>query len=156
MTDDAGAEPIRRSFRDPAGHLVAAGGRIFRIVNEAGVASVEAVLNSPALRPFVKDGRIIGTRPVPPASLESLPQIAGTGAALILEHDRVAFPSYPYEWPPDMLHAAAGLTLDPVGLGGSGPLCDATTGCARAVGPSPRGHKRPGEGAGGDGPGVMR
>jgi len=27
---------------------------------------------------------------------------------------------------------------------------------ARAVGPSPRGHERPGEGAGGDGPGVMR
>jgi SAM-dependent methyltransferase len=112
MSDDAGAQPVRRSFRDPAGHLVAAGGRIFRIVNEAGVASVDAVLNSPALQPFVQDGRIIGTRRVPPSTLESLPHIAGTGAALILEHDRVAFPSYPYEWSPDMLHAAAGLTLD--------------------------------------------
>ena len=53
-------------------------------------------------------------------------------------------------------HHAAGFTLDPVGLGGSGPLRDATTGCARAVGPSPRGHDRLGEGARGDGPGVMR
>ncbi len=30
----------------------------------------------------------------------------------ILEHERVWFPSYPYEWPPEMLHAAAELTID--------------------------------------------
>ena len=48
MNDDAGAPPIRRSFRDPAGHLVAAGGRIFRIVHQAGAASIDAVLNAPS------------------------------------------------------------------------------------------------------------
>lgn len=30
----------------------------------------------------------------------------------VWEHERIAFPSYPYEWPSEMLHAAAGLTLD--------------------------------------------
>ena len=128
MIDDAGAQPIRRSFRDPAGHLVAAGDRIFRIVNEAGVASVEAILNAPALQPFVNDGRIIGTRRAAASALDSVPQIAGHEAALVLEHDRVAFPSYPYEWPPEMLHAAAGLTLDLAEAALAGDLClkDAT------------------------------
>lgn len=30
----------------------------------------------------------------------------------LVEHDRIPFPSYPYEWSPEMLHAAASLTLD--------------------------------------------
>ena len=29
-----------------------------------------------------------------------------------LEHEQIAFPSFPYEWPPEMLHAAGWLTLD--------------------------------------------
>lgn len=31
---------------------------------------------------------------------------------MIVEHDRVDFPSFPYEWTPEMLHAAGLLTLD--------------------------------------------
>jgi SAM-dependent methyltransferase len=34
------------------------------------------------------------------------------GGQMILEHERVDFPSYPYEWNPEMLHAAGMLTLD--------------------------------------------
>ena len=30
----------------------------------------------------------------------------------VYEHERIPFPSYPYEWPPEMLHAAAMRTLD--------------------------------------------
>jgi hypothetical protein len=30
----------------------------------------------------------------------------------ILEHERIPFPSFPYEWAPEMLHAAAMLTLE--------------------------------------------
>jgi SAM-dependent methyltransferase len=47
---------------------------------------------------------------------------------MVVEHEPVPFPSFPYEWPPEMLHAAAGLTLDlaeallPEGMG----LKDAT------------------------------
>ena len=33
-------------------------------------------------------------------------------AAAVLEHARVPFPSFPYEWAPDMLRGAALLTLD--------------------------------------------
>ena len=57
----------------------------------------------------------------------------------MLEHDRVWFPSYAYEWPPEMLHAAAELTLDlaeaslPAGYG----LKDATPFNVLFVGPNP-------------------
>jgi 2-polyprenyl-3-methyl-5-hydroxy-6-metoxy-1,4-benzoquinol methylase len=35
-----------------------------------------------------------------------------TDDSLALEHERIPFQSFPYEWPPEMLHAAARLTLD--------------------------------------------
>jgi SAM-dependent methyltransferase len=33
------------------------------------------------------------------------------GHAVVLEHEPIPFPNYPYEWPPEMLHAAGMLTL---------------------------------------------
>lgn len=39
-------------------------------------------------------------------------EIPGVAADYLIEHERVPFPAYPYEWPPEMLHAAAALTLD--------------------------------------------
>ncbi len=51
------------------------------------------------------------------------PLLHGFEPELVIEHEPVEFPSYPYEWPPEMLHAAAGLTLElalellPHGLG---------------------------------------
>ncbi len=35
-----------------------------------------------------------------------------TDWGVVLEHERIAFPSYPHEWPPEMLHAAGKLTID--------------------------------------------
>ena len=42
------------------------------------------------------------------------PELAAglAGEHNIWEHERIPFPSYPYEWPPEMLEAAASLTLD--------------------------------------------
>src|SRR5205085_7617271 len=34
------------------------------------------------------------------------------GSQLVLEHERIEFASYPYEWTAEMLHAAAALTLE--------------------------------------------
>ena len=34
------------------------------------------------------------------------------GKPTLVEHEAISFPSYPYEWPPEMLHAAGELTLD--------------------------------------------
>lgn len=42
-----------------------------------------------------------------------LPELAGSlGDFSLYEHERIPFPSFPYEWPPEMLHAAGLLTLE--------------------------------------------
>jgi SAM-dependent methyltransferase len=63
--------------------------------------------------------RVVGTRILQQAEIEALLADARFAAvyeahraATVLEHERIWFPSYPYEWPPEMLHAAAGLTLE--------------------------------------------
>jgi SAM-dependent methyltransferase len=51
------------------------------------------------------------------------PLLHGFAPEMVIEHEPVEFPSYPYEWPAEMLHAAAELTLElalellPYGLG---------------------------------------
>jgi len=64
-------------------------------------------------------GSVVATRALPPE--ESRAVMADAAArelvdehsrVVVLEHERVDFPSFPYEWPPEMLHAAALLTLD--------------------------------------------
>jgi len=126
---------IPASFRDPSGRLFRLGKRVLRVVNPAGVADVYAFLNSPQANRLVAAGSVIGTRAIEGDEREGMLRDggvealfrAGRGAAL-LEHDPIAFPSFPYEWPPEMLYQAAALTLNlalellPEGLG----LKDAT------------------------------
>ena len=113
------------SFRDPAGRLIEREGRIFRLVTEAGLENSQLFLGSPAIRAFREAGRIVGAGVVPAWEAADL-EIEN--AALVLEHPRIGFPSYPYEWAPEMLVEAGRLTLDlaeallPEGLG----LKDAT------------------------------
>lgn len=65
------------------------------------------------------DGRIVQTKIIGRDVVEELrrePSVEryfrGTGPLKVLEHERIPFPSFPYEWPPEMLHAAGGLTVD--------------------------------------------
>ena len=64
-------------------------------MNERGAEELDAFLKSETLQAF--SCQIVETRP------------AGT---LAVEHPKIWFPSYPYEWPAEMLHAAGELTLD--------------------------------------------
>ena len=91
------------SFRDPAGHVSQVDGRILRFVNETGECDLRAFLNSPAAPRWTGAGSLVRTRVLSDTEAQ---------AALVLEHERVPFQSFPYEWPPEMLHAAAELTLD--------------------------------------------
>src|SRR5690242_12482064 len=122
--------PLASSFRDPNGALFPYQGRIFRIVNAAGLPDLQAFLASPAATKFVTSGALVSSTIVPESDKQALLQeasIAGLysaiGGELILEHERIPFASFPYEWPPEMLYAAAELTLDlaigllPEGLG---------------------------------------
>jgi hypothetical protein len=120
---DAGANhapaPLAASFRDPSGSLVSFNGRILRSVNSSGAADLRAFLDSRAGGKLVDSGQVVRTTALRDDSVRDLlaqPEFRavyeGSGAEMVVEHERIPFPSYPYEWPPEMLHAAAALTLD--------------------------------------------
>jgi SAM-dependent methyltransferase len=77
-------------------------------------ATVREVLETPAVKRLLKAGRIVPTRFLPSGVVRPFPDTpeAADGFWELLEHERIAFPSYPYEWSTGMLHAAAGLTLE--------------------------------------------
>lgn len=90
------------SFRDPSGSVYLEDGRVFRTVNAAGVSDLEAFLASRTCRKFTERGQIVKTE------VREQSQAGG----VLLEHERIPFPSFPYEWPPEMLHRAGALTID--------------------------------------------
>jgi hypothetical protein len=96
-----------RSFRDPAGFVIRAGDRIFRVVNSSAAAGLEAFLETRLARDAMDSGRLVRSVRVP--SSEAPGVAAGD---CVYEHERVAFPSYSNEWPAEMLHAAGTLTIE--------------------------------------------
>lgn len=107
------------SFRDPSGRLLQVNGRIIRVVNAGGVADLEAFLSSKTSRRFVERGRLVGTDILGSEAVCGLLEESGVSESLginldskVAEHERIPFQNYPYEWSPEMLHAAASLTLD--------------------------------------------
>ena len=109
----AGAFELATSFRDPDGVVVSSGGRILRIIRPGAEAEVLEFLGSALAASLGKHGRLVTSRILNPdldsyagACLEQL------GGGTAIEHERVPFVAFPYEWPPEMLHAAAKLTLE--------------------------------------------
>jgi SAM-dependent methyltransferase len=107
------------SFRDPAGAVLSVDGRILRFVRPAGMDDLNAIWQSKAVQDLFQKGRLVKTEILDAAEntgVLALPEVQQLRESLepaaVLEHARVPFPSFPYEWPPDMLRAAALLTLD--------------------------------------------
>ena len=96
------------SFRDPAGQVHEVSGRIFRSVEPAGFEDYAFIRDSGALAPLVAEGLVIDTKEV---NTETLNEHAPT-SKVILEHPRLPFWSYPYEWPFEALKTAALAHLD--------------------------------------------
>lgn len=106
------------SFRDPGGALLAHEGSLFRIVGSSA-PDLEAFLASKTAQKFFLSGQLPRTDVLSPAQTAGIladPEIKSAydhlSGRLLVEHERIPFPSYPYEWPPEMLHAAGALTLD--------------------------------------------
>ena len=99
-----------RSFRDPAGRLHFIGMEPIRQVYAEFAEACRALVASPFFEQLMLSGQVVRTR-----VLESMPghllPVAKPGD-LLLAHDAIPFPSFPAEWPAEMLHAAACLTLD--------------------------------------------
>jgi SAM-dependent methyltransferase len=106
------------SFRDPACRVVEMEGRVLRVLNHEGDLHARSYLGSEIATELSRSGLIVGTSVVDGAEgsrlLEGVPQWVADelGAPVsLLEHERIQFPSYPQEWPAEMLHAAGSLTL---------------------------------------------
>ena len=96
------AEPS--SFRDPAGQVIEGrDGRIFRSVAPAAVEEYRFVRKCGLVDALVVEGGLVAAEEVDPVDAGVLPPPGG----LVLEHPRVPFISYPYEWPFSLLKAAA-------------------------------------------------
>jgi len=91
------------SFRDPAGSLVIGEETGVRTVRPEFARETLDFLSSPAAVEWTKRGRLISTEVI---------ENATNGSPLRLAHPRIFFPSYPWEWTPAQLAAAASLTLD--------------------------------------------
>jgi SAM-dependent methyltransferase len=85
---------------------VRAPNRILRVVDSAYASDLESFLASRTGRQAMEAGCLVRTVPV--ASSE----VDGSETSRVYEHERIPFPSYPYEWPAEMLHAAGVLTLN--------------------------------------------
>lgn len=93
------------SFRDPDGRILyGEGGRVLRALSVEGAAAWQELADSRLLLRLTDQGRVVGTRVAP--------DLAALDSAVVLEHDRVPFVSYPFEWTFGMLRDAAVLHLE--------------------------------------------
>jgi SAM-dependent methyltransferase len=88
-------------------------GRILRVVRANVREDVLAFLDSPVSKSLVAEDLLIDSRVLSPAEGRALiPDIdESEPLPLVLEHPAIPFPSFPYEWCPEMLLAAGRLTL---------------------------------------------
>ncbi len=99
------------SFRDPDGFVFRIGERVLRALRQPGLDAYRVFQHSGAARWAEQEGLVVPSweieRPIAPDG-EQLP----SDIVSVLEHKRVPFISYPYEWTFDMLKDAALLHLD--------------------------------------------
>ena len=108
------------SFRDPDGRLLAVDGRIIRIIKQSAASDLEDFLNSKPFSEFIKSEKLVRTTFLDAAATEALNTKSEVrnaiadddGERILVEHERIPFASFPYEWAPEMLYAAAELTLE--------------------------------------------
>lgn len=99
------AERLQSSFRDPSGFLYTRGGTLYRQVNRAYQAQYDHLMTSGLYAAAVKAGWLI-----PHEETDAQPGLPDL-AYKVIQPERVAFISYPYEWSFSQLKDAALVTL---------------------------------------------
>ena len=115
-----GAERESGSFRDRNGSVYYRDGRVLRTLSPRALANWRQLSGASFFEAHRARGTVVDTQPAEPAGL---PEAAG-----VLEHARIPFVSYPYEWTFGMLRDAALLHLELLrdALGAGMILKDAT------------------------------
>ena len=98
------AEREPGSFRDRNGTVFYRDGRVYRTLSPRALANWQHLAQAPFFKKQRARGTLVDTRSVGPLDL--------IDAAGVLEHARVPFISYPYEWTFGMLKDAASLQLE--------------------------------------------
>lgn len=83
-------------------------GRVLRCLDAKGASDWEALNATRFLAEMMADGRVVATSLT---SVDELPDLRSEPVA-VLEHERIPFISYPYEWTFGMLRSAAILHLE--------------------------------------------
>lgn len=96
------------SFRDPSGRIYYVDDRVFRTIKTYAAEDFEFVRGTGLLDRLADAGQVIRATPVSSDVLKDY----GKDAEYVVEHPRLPFISYPYEWPFPALKAAALLQLD--------------------------------------------
>ena len=94
------------SFKDPDGGILYQGDRVYRFFTSASKGKFQALAESGLLDSLVSRGTVIDSLPVNEEEAWELRAAAPEGS-LFVEHPRLPFVSYGYEWPFQMLKAAA-------------------------------------------------
>ena len=84
---------IDGSFRDPQANVYISDNRIFRVINDIGKEKFDFLTNSSVLKKSIENKYLIDTW-IP--EKKTLPNFFKE--KIILEHKRIPFTSYPYEW----------------------------------------------------------
>lgn len=100
--------PVAGSFRDPGGQVFLKNNKVFRTVTEVAAADFDLVQKSGFVEKLEGRGQIVTTKKVSKTVLG--PGFQNLHA--VLEHEKIPFISYPYEWPAQTLKRAALLQLD--------------------------------------------
>lgn len=103
------------SFRDPDGKLHVVGSGVFRTVSASAAPAIHEFLQSATAEALIRSGKLVETWDAADSDAQVF-RVRGSGepgsADVVLQHERVWFASYPYEWPAEMLFVAAELTLE--------------------------------------------
>lgn len=100
--------PNQGSFRDPAGTIYEGEERIYRFVAEAGRQAYEFIAQQNIMDEAISAGFLIPSRELSP---DEWP-IGSEAWAYVVEHQRIPYVSYPYEWSFYQLQDAALHHLD--------------------------------------------
>jgi ribosomal protein L11 methylase PrmA len=98
------AEP--GSFRDPGSRVFIDGDRVLRAILGPSAHQYQSVRDSGLLNELIDSGMLVGSKELPVSSAPI------DDARYVLEHPRLPFISFPYEWPFALLKKAALLQLD--------------------------------------------
>lgn len=95
------------SFRDPAGQIIHLGERVLRIVRANHVPVFASVWANGVTQDLMARGRVVRTRQLETKEASAALNGAVLRGSIVLEHERIAPISYPYEWTFEALRDAA-------------------------------------------------